>query len=101
MNSSQKPGFIIFGTARGWGRVAKIRRQRGPCADSRFVPAQSTRLSTEERSRFEPRFPSMRWAFLVVLLFVFLAWDIAENYGHYTHMISSEIDDLGRRLGLW
>jgi len=43
----------------------------------------------------------MRWVFLVVLLFVFLGWDIAENYGHYTHMISSEIDDLGRRLGLW
>jgi len=29
----------------------------------------------------------MRWVFLVVLLFVFLAWDIAENYGHYTHIL--------------
>ena len=42
----------------------------------------------------------MRLAFVVVLLFVFLAWDIAENNGHYTHMISSEIGDLGRQLGL-
>ena len=59
------------------------------------------RFPQKERSRLKPSFPSMRWVFLVVLLFVFLAWDIAENYGHYTHMISSEIDDLGRRLGLW
>ena len=43
---------------------------------------------------------SMRLAFVVVLFFVFLAWDIAENNGHYTHMISSKIGDLGRQLGL-
>jgi hypothetical protein len=101
MNPSRKPGFIIFRTARGWSRVARIRRQRRPCADSWFVSVLSTPLSTEERSRLKPSFPCMRWVFLVVLLFVFLAWDIAENYGHYTHMISSEIDDLGRRFGLW
>jgi hypothetical protein len=82
MNPSRKPGFIIFKTARGCSRVARIRRQRGPCADSRFVPAQSTRLSAEERSRLKPSFPCMRWVFLVVLLFVFLAWDLAENYAH-------------------
>jgi hypothetical protein len=34
------------------------------------------------------------------LLFGFLTWDIAENNGHYTRMISSEIGDLGRQLGL-
>jgi hypothetical protein len=42
----------------------------------------------------------MRLAFVVVLLFAFLAWDIAENDGHYTHTISREIGDLGRQLGL-
>ena len=42
----------------------------------------------------------MRLAFLIVLLFVFLAWDIAENNGHYTHTISSEIGDLSHQLGL-
>jgi hypothetical protein len=42
----------------------------------------------------------MRLTFLIVLLFGFLAWDIAENNGHYTHTISSEIGDLGRQLGL-
>jgi hypothetical protein len=41
----------------------------------------------------------MRLAFVVVLLFALLAGDIAENDGHYTHMISSEIGDLGRQLG--
>lgn len=43
----------------------------------------------------------MRTLFLLVLLFLFLAWDIAENHGHYTHSISGEIDDLGQQLGLW
>jgi hypothetical protein len=43
---------------------------------------------------------SMRVVFLIVLLFGFLTWDIAENSGHYTHMISGEIGDLGGRLGL-
>jgi hypothetical protein len=42
----------------------------------------------------------MRLAFVVVLLFVFLAWDLAENNGYYTHMISSEVGDLGRQMGL-
>ena len=42
----------------------------------------------------------MRLVILIVLLFGFLAWDIAENGGHYTHMISEEIGDLGRQLGL-
>jgi hypothetical protein len=42
----------------------------------------------------------MRLVLLIVLLFVFLAWDIAENNGHYTHMISGEIDDLGGQIGL-
>ena len=42
----------------------------------------------------------MRLAFVVVLFFVFLAWDIAENNGHYTDVISGEIGDLGRQLGL-
>jgi hypothetical protein len=46
----------------------------------------------------------MRRIFLVILLFSlfgFLAWGIAENNGHYAHMISSGIGDVGRRLGLW
>jgi hypothetical protein len=42
----------------------------------------------------------MRLALCIIFLFAFLAWDIAENDGHYTHMISSEIGDLGRQLGL-
>jgi hypothetical protein len=83
-----RAGLHHFRTARGRGRVARVRRQYGPCADSRFVPALSTQLSTEAihrgTARLKPRFP------------VGSSW-----YGHYTHMISSEIDDLGRRLGLW
>ena len=43
---------------------------------------------------------SMRLILLVVLLFGFLAWDLAANNGLYTHMISGDIDDLGRQLGL-
>jgi hypothetical protein len=50
------------------------------------------------------RSQSMRWVFLVFLLvslFGFLAWDIAENNGHYRNWISGEFDDLGQQLGLW
>lgn len=46
------------------------------------------------------RSQSMRLVFWIVLLFMFLAWDIAENNGHYTHTISSEIGDIGLQLGL-
>jgi hypothetical protein len=42
----------------------------------------------------------MRLVILIVLMFGFMAWDIAENRGLYTHMISKEIGDLGRQLGL-
>ena len=42
----------------------------------------------------------MRLVILIVLLFGFFAWDIAENSGLYTHMISGEIGDIGRQLGL-
>ena len=45
------------------------------------------------------RSQSMR-LFLIVSLFMFLAWDIVENTGHYTHTISSEIGDIGHQLGL-
>jgi hypothetical protein len=47
------------------------------------------------------RSQSMRWALCIIFLFAFLAWGLAENNGHYAHMISSGIGDLGRRLGLW
>jgi hypothetical protein len=43
----------------------------------------------------------MRWIICIIALFMFLAWDIAANNGHYTHLISGEIDDLGRELHLW
>ena len=46
------------------------------------------------------RFPFGCGAFLIVSLFMLLAWDIVENTGHYTHTISSEIGDIGHQLGL-
>jgi hypothetical protein len=42
----------------------------------------------------------MRWIFCIVLLFGFLAWDIAENDGHYTHLIADSADDLAREIHL-
>ena len=30
----------------------------------------------------------MHWALCIIFLFAFLAWGLAENNGHYAHLIS-------------
>jgi hypothetical protein len=42
----------------------------------------------------------MRWILCIIALFMFLAWDIAANNGHFTHMITDSGDDLARELHL-
>jgi hypothetical protein len=42
----------------------------------------------------------MRWVICVILLFGFLAWDIAGNNGLFTHLITDALDDPGRALHL-
>jgi hypothetical protein len=86
------------------GSVSKVRRAWKPSPQpgggfSRPSVCCNSGVHAPDRNGFT-RSQSMRLALVVVLLFGFLAWDIAENNGHYTHMISSEIGDLGRQLGL-
>ena len=81
MNPSHEPGFIILGRPEG-GTVS-------PGSGDSTDPAPILGISQHyqlsyPQARLKPSFP------------VGSSW-----YGHYTHMISSEIDDLGRRLGLW
>jgi hypothetical protein len=40
----------------------------------------------------------MRWVLCVILLFSFLAWDIAGNNGHYTHLITDALDISGENF---
>jgi hypothetical protein len=43
----------------------------------------------------------MRLIFCLVLVFGFLAWDITADNGHYSHLVASQVDNLGEQLGLW
>ena len=43
----------------------------------------------------------MRFVFCLVMVFGFLAWDVSANNGHYTHVVSAQINNLGAQLGLW
>jgi hypothetical protein len=42
----------------------------------------------------------MRWILCVIALFLFLAWDIAENDGQFTRMITDSIHALEREINL-
>jgi hypothetical protein len=41
----------------------------------------------------------MRLMFVAIFAFFFLAWDIRQNDGHYTHKIVRSFDDLKREIG--
>jgi hypothetical protein len=44
----------------------------------------------------------MRYILGIILVFGFLAWDIAANGGHFTHLAVDTLDDLARQLrSLW
>ena len=44
----------------------------------------------------------MRYILGIILVFGFLAWDIAANSGHFTHLVVDTLEDLARQLrSLW
>jgi hypothetical protein len=40
----------------------------------------------------------MRLILVAIFVFGFLAWDISQNNGQYTHNISAYLDDIGRSV---
>ena len=101
MSPGFSPGLTVSQTAKRARRVARNQETARTLHRFSLCPCKYQIDCPQTETGAKSRFQSMRLVLLVILLFGVLAWDIAENNAHYTHMISREIDDLGQQLGLW